>query len=143
MTAAALAKPGLSPIPRTQLWWEAVERGELLIQRCASCGSYQFYPRVLCTRCWSEDLGWVQAIGSGRIWTFTVVRMPGHAAWAPDVPYVIALIELDEGPRMMSRVVDSDPREVRVGQRVRVNFRRLSPSESELPVFVVDAADGP
>lgn len=134
-------KPALVTIPRTQPWWEAVERGTLMLQRCRECSAFQLYPRVLCTRCWSEQLEWRNSAGTGSIWSFTVAHVPGHHAWTRDVPYVLAVVQLDEGPRMMSRIVDAEPGVVRVAQRVSVRFRALGFGEPILPVFVIDSGD--
>ncbi len=74
----------------------------------------------MCRACWSENLGWIRAAGTGTVWTFTVVSKPGHPAWEQDTPYVLALVELDEGPRMMTNIIDCDPATVHVGLRVQL-----------------------
>ncbi|MBX6352530.1 MAG: Zn-ribbon domain-containing OB-fold protein [Thermoflavifilum sp.] len=101
-------------------FWEGCREGVLRIQRCASCGRHVFYPRLLCPHCFSDQLSWVEASGAGRIHTYTVV----HRAFGPfqaDVPYVVALVDLDEGVRMMTRIL-GDRSSVRIGARVRVEF---------------------
>lgn len=115
---ASSLKPGLTTIPRTQEWWDAAGAGRVLIQRCDDCGHAQHYPRVLCTTCWSEALRWEEVSGRGTVWTFTVVHRSVHPAWTMEVPYVLAVVELDEGPRLMTNVL-IDPSNVRVGLRVR------------------------
>jgi uncharacterized OB-fold protein len=110
------------PTPLTEPWWQACGREELLIQKCADCGHYQFYPRRLCTACGGSDPRWVQATGRGRIRSFTIVRHAVSPAYKPELPYVIALVELEEGPVMMSSLLDTDPESVRSGQAVEVVF---------------------
>jgi len=109
-------------VPASEPFWAAARRGELLLQRCRGCGRHQHYPRVLCAHCWSEDLEWVRAGGRARVWTYTVVHRPGHPAWAEDVPYLLAIVELAEGPRLLTNLVRVDPAEAYVGMAVRAEF---------------------
>ncbi|WP_240372055.1 Zn-ribbon domain-containing OB-fold protein [Brevibacterium zhoupengii] len=117
-TTPAIRRPGLVTTPLSQPFWDLANDGEFAIQNCVDCGHRQHYPRNICINCWSENLTWMTAAGTGTVWTFTVVEKPGHPAWAPDTPYVIALVELDEGPRAMTRIVDCPPAEVAVGMAV-------------------------
>lgn len=122
-TATALTtipKPAPVTTATTEPYWKYATQGELWIQKCLSCNNFQHYPSGMCRRCWSEDLHWHRAHGTGTIWTFTVVGKPGHPAWERDAPYVLALVELDEGPRMMTNIVDCDHDTVFVGQRVHL-----------------------
>lgn len=116
----AVPRPGAIMTPVTAAYWDAAVDGRLLLQRCGSCGHVQHYPRTLCGACWSPDVTWVDAAGTGAVATFTVVHVPGHPAWAGEVPYVLALVELDEGPRLLTNVVGIPPSAVVVGQRVRL-----------------------
>jgi uncharacterized OB-fold protein len=104
----------------TDTYWHAADQGVLLLQVCDHCETPQLYPGAICRRCWSSSLSWCSSTGLGTVWTFTVAEMPGHAAWRTRAPYCIAIIELDEGPRLLSNVVGCDPYEVRVGLRVRL-----------------------
>lgn len=122
--ARPIAKPGFVQTPLTKAYWDAAADGELLLQRCVDCNNLQHYPRSICTSCWSEDLVWQSASGLGRVWTFTVVGIPGHAAWGSEVPYILALVELDEGPRLMTNIVGCDPAGVACGQRVSLRAHR-------------------
>lgn len=115
-----IPKPGFVSTALTSVYWQQAAAGELLLQCCADCGNLQHYPRSLCVLCWSHDLNWQQATGTGTVWTFTVVASPGHPAWRPEVPYVLALVELDEGPRLITNVVGCPPESVHCGQRVRL-----------------------
>lgn len=118
ITTSVIQRPGLVTTTLTQPFWDSANDGQMLIQYCSDCGHHQHYPRNLCTNCWSKDLNWVSASGRGTVWTFTVVEKPGHPAWAAEVPYAIALVELEEGPRVMARILDCAPADVRVGLSV-------------------------
>ena len=132
----SIPKPAPISTTLTQPWWAAAEQGTLLLQRCRACGKYQHYLRSLCTGCWSDALDWATAAGGGAIWTYTVAHVPGHPAWTPEVPYVIALVELDEGPRLLTNIL-ADPQEVSVGQRVRL-AQPGDRSDQRLIQFVID-----
>lgn len=106
--------------PLTQPFWDAADAGELLMQVCGSCDRAQLYPGALCRVCWSTSLHWRAAAGTGTVWSLTVAEVPGHPAWQDQTPYCLAIIELDEGPRMLSNVIGCDPYDVKVGQRVRL-----------------------
>lgn len=122
------------PTPLTQAWWEACRNHELLIQRCSKCGHFQFYPRTFCTACNSPDVEWAPASGRGRVKTFTVIRQPVSKAYAPEVPYLIALIQLEEGPTMMSALVECEPESAAVGMPVEVVFEQWT-EQITLPKF--------
>ena len=132
MSAADKLQP--TPTPESATYWEACNEGRLLIQRCAACGHHQFYPRLLCTHCMSGDLGWHEASGQARVKSFTIIRRPVTEAYADDVPYVVALVELAEGPTMMSNVVGCDPESVAIGMEVAVDFERRTEAIA-VPVF--------
>jgi uncharacterized OB-fold protein len=113
-------------------FWEGTRRGELLIQRCTACDKRQFYPRLRCVRC-GGAVTWIAASGAGRVYSYTVVHRAAHEAFAPHVPYVVALVDLAEGPRMMSRLRVA-PDAARIGQDVHVAFERVT-DDVTLPVF--------
>ena len=94
---------------------DAWQEGKLLLQTCKSCANVIFYPRPMCPECWSQELGWTQAAGSGRIVSFSLVHRPNHPSFNDEVPIVLAEIELSEGPSMISRIVGCDPQQVRSG----------------------------
>ena len=113
----------LPPInPASQPFWDACAKGRLLLQRCGDCGHLQLYPRLLCAACGSRNLEWAQASGRGTVQTFTIIRRAVSAAFEPDAPYVVALVELEEGPTLMSNIIGCDPASVAIGQPVRVTF---------------------
>lgn len=122
------------PTPETEAYWDGCRKHELLLQRCVECSEFQFYPRIVCTSCLSDKLEWVKASGQGKILTFTVVRRPVSEAYAEDVPYVVALIKLDEGPTMMSNVVECDPESLQIGDPVQVMFEDWS-KDISIPMF--------
>ncbi len=126
------------PLPRpTQVsapYWEAARRHELAIQRCASCQRHVFYPRLNCPACGSRQLDWVTASGRGTVYTYTIARRPTHPAFAGRTPYVIAIVELEEGPRMTTNIVGCDPDSVQIGMPVEAAFEDVNP-DSTLVVF--------
>ena len=113
----------LPPInPASQPFWDACAQGRLLLQHCGDCGHLQLYPRLLCAACGSRNLEWAQASGRGTVKTYTIIRRAVSAAFEPDAPYVVALVELEEGPTLMSNIIGCDPASVAIGQPVRVTF---------------------
>jgi uncharacterized OB-fold protein len=128
------ARPLPIPTAETARYWAAALEGTLKIQHCRACARHQFYPRRFCTQCLSDDIDWVQASGRGRIYTYTVCHVAAHPAFESRVPYAIAMVELDEGVRMLAGIVDSDLQQLAVGAPVRVCFERVS-DEVALPMF--------
>jgi len=109
------------PLPEpdnvSSVYWEAAARGELLYQECPSCGHRQFYPRAMCADC-GGDTGWQQASGRGTVHTYTVIRQNWAMPFRELQPYVVAMVELDEGPRMMTNVTGVAIDDVHVGMPV-------------------------
>ncbi|MBM4761831.1 Zn-ribbon domain-containing OB-fold protein [Bacillus sp. B15-48] len=122
------------PTKETAKYWEGCHNHELLIQKCNSCGHYQFYPRLMCTDCSSYHIDWVSASGRGKVKSFTIMHRAITKAYLAETPYVIALIELEEGPTMMSNVVGCDPKTVEIGMDVEVTFEDWS-EEITIPKF--------
>lgn len=121
--------------PETRPFWEACREGRLMLQRCARCGHTRFPPTSFCPKCRSAEHEWVESRGRGRVFSWIVVRHPvPREVYAMEVPYVVALIELDEGVRMASNIVGIAPESVTAGMPVRVVFRRATP-EITLPLF--------
>jgi len=123
---AEIRKPLPLPTLETRPFWDACKRHELRIQRCSACGHYQFYPRMYCAQCFSDGVEWVPASGHATVLSFTIVRRPVSPAYAPDVPYVVALVTLEEGPTMMTNIVECEPEKVEIGMRVAVTFEDWS-----------------
>jgi uncharacterized OB-fold protein len=103
-------------------YWEGARRGELLVQHCDRCGHNQLYARLYCTRCGGEKLSWVVVEPTGTLYTYTVVRRAPSEAFRARAPYVVAMVDLDAGPRLMGNVVDCDIEAVRIGMRVTITF---------------------
>jgi uncharacterized OB-fold protein len=115
--------------PTTIEFWEAAKRKELVLQHCKDCDHYQFYPRPFCLDCESTNLEWKQVSGDGTVYSMTEV----HVKISPDFepPYVVALVELDEGPRMVGNIVDG---EAGIGDRVKLMWRNREDAPP-LPVW--------
>jgi uncharacterized OB-fold protein len=120
MTVTEKPIPEISEVAKP--YWEAARNDELHIQRCTSCGKAIFYPRHWCPHCLGQEITWERASGDGRIHSFSTVYQAPFEAYKSDTPYVLALIELAEGPVMMTNVVNCDPEAVTVGLPVRVCF---------------------
>ena len=112
------------PTAETRPYWDACRNGELMLQRCDSCGSYQFFPRMMCCHCDSDSVTWTRVSGRGRVRSYTVVRRPVSKAYAAETPYIVALVELEEGPTLMSNVTGCDPDAIKVGTPVEVTFEK-------------------
>jgi uncharacterized OB-fold protein len=114
--------------PGDEPYFQAAGEGKLLLKKCNQCGQHHHYPRAMCPFCWSDKVEWVQAKGTGEIYTYTVTRRGGP------VPYCIAYVQLDEGPRMMTNIVDTDLDTIKIGQRVKVTFKKTEGGQS-VPCF--------
>ena len=112
----------------TQPFWEATKRHEVVIPRCKKCNYYFWYPRQACPKCLQEDWEWVKTDGKARLHTFTVVRQPGNPNFADDVPYAYAIVQLEEGVRMISNIVDCKiPEDLQVDMPLVPSFDDITP----------------
>ena len=127
-------KPVPTPTRETKPFWDGCKAHELRIQRCAACGHNQFFPRIYCQSCFGDRIEWVRASGRATVASFTIVRRPVSAAFAADVPYVVALVRLEEGPTMMTNIVGCDPEQVRIGMTVEATFEDWT-EEISVPKF--------
>jgi uncharacterized protein len=132
--AAATSKPVPTPTHETRPYWEGCKAHELRIQCCAECGNNQFLPRLYCTKCFGERVEWVKASGRATVLSFTIVRRPVSPAFAGDVPYVVALVTLDEGPTLMTNIIGCPPEQVAIGMPVVVTFEDWT-EEISIPKF--------
>ena len=135
----AIAKKPLPVITaEAQPFWDAAAQNKLVMQRCQDCRAYIWTPRPACFECGSANVAWTQLSGNGKVYSFTVIRqVVGRAAskaFEPDIPYVVAWIDLDEGPRMISNVIGCPAEDVKLGMKVAVVFERQSP-DVWLPKF--------
>jgi len=130
------AKPIPMPSPETERFWEGCRNHELWLPFCKSCQQYFFYPRDFCPRCFGWNIDWRQASGRGKLYAFAIQYRVWHPAWAQDIPYVTALVELEEGPRLYTNLVgvEPDPDKIRCDMAVEVVWDDVSESVS-LPKF--------
>lgn len=120
-------KPLPKPTPTSRPFWDAARRHELSLQRCGACHKFVYYPRERCPHCFSDKLGWERASGRGKIYSYTVVRRASSRAF--DQPYVLAIVELDEGVRMTTDI-EAPPESVKVGMPVAVYFDDVTPERT-------------
>ena len=130
--------PGMTEL--TAPYWQAARENRLVVQECQSCRQLWHPPLPRCPHCHAAGPGWRQVRGDGTIYTYTVVRHPTHYAFADQVPYVLAIVELAEGPRLVTAITGA-PDKVRAGQRVRVVFREVADGVT-LPYFEPAAEPG-
>jgi uncharacterized OB-fold protein len=128
-------KPIPVPDRDSEPFWRGCREGRLFIQRCSQCGTPRFPARQFCAHCHSKEREWIQASGRGKVFSWIVVVHPvPREVYQNDVPYVVALIELAEGVRMASNIVDCDPYAVYAGMEVEVVFEKQT-DEITLPKF--------
>jgi uncharacterized OB-fold protein len=136
-----VAKP--KPVPVVNTWaqpfWDATKAERLIIQKCGACGEYVFYPRIACPHCAADSLEWVEASGKGTVYSFTVVENNAPSSFLADMPFVVAVIRLEEGVQLLSNVVGCDPGQVECDMPVEVTFEKLD-DEFTLPKFKPSAA---
>jgi uncharacterized OB-fold protein len=128
------------PVPVASLeskpYWEGIRQHRLLLPRCAACGRTWFPPSHLCPRCGSGDVGWAQSSGRGKVFSYVVFHRAYHPGFADDVPYAVALVELEEGPRLLGNVIGVPPDQVACEMPVRVVFEDVADGVT-LPRFAV------
>ncbi|MGW0906941.1 Zn-ribbon domain-containing OB-fold protein [Streptomyces sp. NPDC002853] len=144
-SASSASSPASAPrfdLPQpdafTRAYWDAAADGQLLIRRCGGCGKAHHYPREFCPHCWSEDVTWERASGAATLYTWSVVHRNDLPPFGSRVPYVAAVVDLAEGPRMMTEIVDCGEGELRIGMPLEVAFREGGAEGGEgvtVPVF--------
>jgi uncharacterized protein len=116
----------VKPAPRASAeslpFWEGVKEKKLLLQHCRSCNQFWFPPSARCRHCLSADFAWEESSGQGRIYTFVVYHRLYHPGFEDELPYVVAIIELDEGPKLLSNIVRAPWEDVRCDLPVRLVF---------------------
>ena len=126
------------PLPRGEEYhgefYQFCKQHELRFQRCSTCSTWRHMPRESCPACGSFDWSWERSTGKGRVYSWTVVHRALHPGFAADVPYAVAIIELDEGVRLVSQVVGLAPEALRLDLPVEVAFEAVTP-EVRLPKF--------
>ena len=129
-----MERPVPVPDAATAPYWAAANEGRLVMPRCMHCGRWHFYPRALCPHCSSQKLEWTACSGRGTVYSYTVVHRAPSPVFAAEVPYVVGIIEVEEGPHLMSSIVNCAPEAVSIGMKVRAGFRRIA-DDLQLPVF--------
>ena len=126
-----------TPDLETQPFWDGCREGVFLLRHCNACGEDHFYPRPFCPKCWSDDVSWKQASGRATLYTYSIVHQNDLPPFNERVPYVAAVVELDEGPRVMTNIEGTPFDELRVGMAVTVDFR---PLDDEITIAIFRAA---
>lgn len=129
-----MSRTAPEPTPHTAPFWEATRARRLVLQWCAACDEPVWYPREVCPRCGGTEHEWRESSGAGEVYAVTVMHRAGVPQMADRVPYTVALVELDDGVRMMSNVVGCPPGDVTVGMRVRCTWEPLDDGR-HLPQF--------
>jgi hypothetical protein len=123
-----------TPRPRTDLptieddtrpFWDAAAEGKYLLRTCRACGAVHHYPRPFCPTCWSDDVDWTEASGRATLYTWSTVFMNDLPPFNERLPYIAAVVDLEEGPRVMTNLIDCDGVELSIGMAVKVTFRPL------------------
>ncbi len=126
------------PVPVVNPWakpfWDAAKEDKLMYQKCDDCNKNIFYPRIACPKCFSDNISWVQSKGLGTVYSYTVVENNSPSAFMEDIPYVVAIIKLEEGIQMLSNIIGCDPYAVTCDMPVKVVFEQLN-DEFKLPKF--------
>lgn len=132
--------PQGKPLPEitdlTRPFWAAARDSKLVMQKCAACGTMNFYPKPWCIECGDRRLDWVEVRPVGTVYSYTtattvMMNLPG---WKEDLPVVLCLVDLDDGPRMYAHLTDCKPEDVRIGMRVQAHFQKIS-DEAGVPMF--------
>ena len=131
-----LQRPLPSRTPEAKPYWDGLREGKLMLPRCRACGKAHHYPRVICPFCHGSDLEWIQASGRGRLHTFEIAHQILNKAFKLKLPVVLAMVELEEGPRLLTNLVNvaPDPKAIRCDMPVEVVFEKQT-DEITLPVF--------
>ncbi len=126
--------PKINPVDAP--FWQGAANGKFLLQKCKGCGKVQFFPRVACVDCFGE-LSWVEAKGTGKIHSFTLVRVPRNPAFKDEAPVYYINVILDEGVIIESRLVGDSKEKVKMGDPVKVVFQETRDAAIKLPCFVL------
>ena len=133
-------KPLPVPSVESRPFWDACRDHKLICQKCTDCGAFRFPPTRICPQCLGSNFAWVEMTGRGEVFSFTIFRRLYHPGFADDIPYVVAVVALDEGPRMLSNVVGMDVDLVRCGMPVQVRFDKAT-DDITIPKFTALQGD--
>jgi hypothetical protein len=131
---AAAAKPIPTPTPEMKEFFEGARRGRLMVQKCDGCGALRFPAYEICTKCLGNRASWVEVSGRGKVFSYNIMHQVYHPGFAAEVPYAVVVVELEEGPKMVSNLAGIKPHDIRCGMAVEVEFEKLS-DEVYLPKF--------
>jgi uncharacterized OB-fold protein len=128
----------IKPLPVPSKWsqpfWDGAKQHKLLLKKCTKCGTIDHPPYLYCTGCWAEEHEWIETSGRGKIYAFTTVMLGAPLLFTDDIPYTIAMVDLAEGPRMLTTIVEAKPEELSIGMEVEVVFDDVT-EEMSLPRF--------
>lgn len=127
-----MTKPVPVPTPATRPFWSALAEGRLRLQQCRACSTLFYYPRACCPECLSPDLDWREVAGTGTLYTYTIARRPTHPLFADEVPQRLAVVELDEGPKLTTTLVDVRDEDIRIGMRLAPVFEKQPDGKATL-----------
>lgn len=126
------------PLPRPdaddKFFWDGCKEHKLLFQKCQKCGLVRWPPSIICSNCYSQDTEVIESTGKGRIYTYAIYHQAFHPGFKSEVPYMTALIELEEGPHFLSNVIDCEPSDVECDMPVEVVWENIT-QEFSLPKF--------
>ena len=130
------SKPIPSPQGESDYYWQKAKEHELWLRKCDDCGQPYFYPRDISPCCFSKNTSWIQASGNATLYTYGIVQRAPHPGFRDDVPFVTAIVELEEGPRMATNIVIDEPTEdnLKVGMALQVTFEDIT-DDIALPKF--------
>lgn len=129
-------RPNPNPVPWDKPFWEHGQRGELHLQRCRDCTAFQHYPRPVCGECGSLELEFVASRGAGVLYSFAIVRRPEHSAFQDEAPYTLVDVDLDEGVRIVARLVDeTESASLMIGDTVVAEMLPVGDGTYRLPFF--------
>ena len=134
MQQSEYKKPVPKPSPESVPYWKAAAQHRLELPQCEACEQFWFPPSRSCPHCLSDKVGWTQVSGRGKVFSFVIYDRVYHPAFAEEVPYVVAVIELDEGPRLVSNIVAIAPDDVRCEMKVQAVFKDVAPDVA-IPCF--------
>lgn len=115
-------------------FWAGMREGRLLLRRCGDCGALHYYPRPFCPECWSENVSWQPACGKATLYTHSTVFVNDLPPFNEQVPYVAAVVDLEEGPRMMTQIIDCAVEDLEIGMPLEMTFREVT-DEVSIAVF--------
>lgn len=131
-----LSVPGPTITPDSKPFWDGIARHEFLLQKCGDCNQWVFYPRNICPHCWGNHLEWQSASGKATLKTWSIVHRPGHPGWQAVSPYVLGVVQLEEGPSMLTHLLVENDQELKIGLPLQVSYTKCN--DVWLPFFKID-----